>query len=176
MTPELPWDPIAEARQHWRNHGWEDAADGMAAITSVMRVQQLLLGQIEAVLKPYDISFARFEVLRVLGFTHGGRLPMSRARQVLQVHPASITSVVKRLEADGLVRRLAHPGDGRSVVLELTDAGRSVVDEATRALNSEIFEAPGLSQDDVASLTRILAGFRRRAGDFADPEQAPEPL
>lgn len=176
MSPKLPWDPIAEARQHWRNHGWADAADGMAAVTSIMRVQQMLIARVEGTLKPFGISFARFEMLRVLGFTQEGRLSMRRARQVLQVHPASITSVVNRLESDGLVQRSAHPGDGRSVIVELTPAGRELVERATVALNREVFLDTGLPDEDAAALTRVLADFRRRAGDFADPDRAPEPL
>lgn len=38
----LPLDPLAEARRQCE-HGWEAAADGMAAVTSVMRAQQILL-------------------------------------------------------------------------------------------------------------------------------------
>ena len=47
---ELPWDPIAEARQNWREHGWTEAADAMAAITSITRVHQLLMARIDATL------------------------------------------------------------------------------------------------------------------------------
>ncbi len=168
MTP-LPFDPIAEARQNWFEHGWEDAADGMAAITSITRVHQLLMARIDASLKPHGVSFARFEMLRLLAFAHGGRLPMSRARSVLQVHPASVTNVVDRLEADGLVRREAHPDDGRSVLLAITAAGTALVERATLDLNREVFVAPGLDPDEIAAITRMFAAARERAGDFTPP-------
>ena len=71
-------DPIALAAEHWRSHGWADAADGMALVTSIMRVQQLLLGRIEAVLRPSGLTFARYEVLRLLGFTRTGTLPIGK--------------------------------------------------------------------------------------------------
>ena len=45
-------DPIREAQAQWRRHGWEDAADGMAMVTSVVRVQQLLMERIDAVMLP----------------------------------------------------------------------------------------------------------------------------
>lgn len=172
---QLPWDPIAEARQNWRERGWGAAADGMAAITSVTRVHQILMARIDASLKPHGVSFARFEMLRLLAFAQDGRLPMSRARSLLQVHPASVTNIVDRLVADGLVQREAHPGDGRSVVLIVTEAGRALVEQATAALNAEVFEQPGLDGEDLAQLTRLLAGFRERAGDFGT-STPPEPL
>lgn len=166
MVPHLPRDPIAQAKRNWLSWGWDDAADGMAAVTSVMRVQQVLLGRIEQVLKPFEISFARFEMLRLLGFTSGQRLPMSKARDLLQVHPASITSIVNRLENDGLVLRSAHPEDRRSVMVELTPAGAELVARATDALNTEVFEDLGLARRETAALTTILTEFRRRSGDF----------
>jgi hypothetical protein len=39
-----------------------------------------------------------------------------------------------------------------------------------------VFDQPGLSDDDVTELVRILARFRKQAGDFADPSPTPEPL
>lgn len=172
----LPWDPIAEARRNWRQHGWDDAADGMAVITSITRVHQLLTGRIETVLKPHGITFARFEMLRLLAFAHERTLPMSRARDLLQIHPASVTNIVDRLAADHLVERLAHPDDGRSVLLRLTDAGADVIEAATADLNREVFADTGFEDDEVAQLSRILASFRERAGDFKQPRSAPDPL
>lgn len=172
----LPWDPIAEAHRQWREHGWTDAADGMAAVTSVMRTQQLMLSHVQAVLKPLNLSFARYEMLRLLTFTRDGAMPMASASARLQVHPTSVTNTVDRLERDGMVERTAHPNDGRAIVVRVTDAGRAVAEEATTLLNEQFFAAPGLASEDVADLVRILAKFRRDAGDFEDPVMPPEPL
>ena len=172
---QLPFDPIAEARQNWRERGWTGAADGMAAVTSITRVHQLLMARIDATLRPHGVSFARFEMLRLLAFAHGGRLPMSRARSVLQVHPASVTNVVDRLEADGLVRREAHPGDGRSVLLAITAEGVDLVERATLDLNRDVFEDLGMEPDEITQVTRVLAAVRERAGDFS-ADTPPEPL
>lgn len=159
-------DPIAEARRQWRAHGWVDAADGMAAVTSVMRAQQLLLTQIDAVLRPFDLTFARFELLRLLSFASEQRMTMLRAGHRLQVHPTSLTSLANRLREDGLIDRVANPDDGRSAILVLMPAGAKLVDEATAVLNSEVFEQVGLGQDDVAVLVEVLGRFRSARGDF----------
>ncbi len=172
----LPVDPIAEARRQWRAHGWTDAADGMAAVTSVMRAQQLMLARIDRALKPFSLSFARYEMLRLLAFTREGRLPMASATARLQVHPASVTNTVDRLERDGLVTREPHPMDGRATILALSQEGRSRVDEATRALNAEVFAQPGLDTLELAALIGSIARLRQRAGDFAEPRDPPDPL
>lgn len=172
----LPVDPIAEARRQWISHGWSDAADGMAAVTSIMRAHQLMLARVDGALRPLDLSFARYEMLRLLAFTKEGRLPMASATARLQVHPASVTNTVDRLERDGLVLREPHPHDGRATILVLTDKGREVVDAATRALNAEVFSDPGIDDENVAALVHALARLRQGAGDFADPKPLPEPL
>lgn len=175
-TGPLPIDPIAEAKRQWVAHGWTDAAAGMSAVTSVIRAHQLMLARIDAVLRPFDLSFARFELLRLLAFTRQGRMPMASAIARLQVHPTSVTNTVDRLVRDALVVREPHPADGRAAMLVLTDAGLAVVERATDALNAEVFEQPGLSPADTADLVRIIARFRKDAGDFTDPRPIPDPL
>lgn len=172
----LPVDPLAEAKRQWLAHGWTDAADGMAVVTSVMRAQQLLLARVDATLKPFSLSFARYEVLRLLAFSRTGRLPLSSVVARLQVHPTTVTSTAERLVRDRLVVREPHPHDGRAAMLAMTEAGRELVDRATEALNTEVFTDPGISRDDAAELVAIVARMRKAAGDFADPRPQPEPL
>lgn len=171
----LPVDPIAEAKRQWTAHGWDDAASGMSAVTSVMRTQQIMLARVERALKPFGLSFARFEMLRLLAFTREGRMPMASAIARLQVHPTSVTNTVDRLVRDGLLRREPHPSDGRAVLVSLTPEGKELVERATVALNA-VFAEPGLPDDDTIQLVRILARFRKDAGDFAPPRPVPDPL
>lgn len=172
----LQVDPIAEAKRQWADHGWQDAAGGMALVTSIMRAQQLLLARVEAGLKPFGLSFARFELLRLLAFTRGGRMPLASVVSRLQVHPASMTSVVERLRKSGLVEREPHPEDGRAAMLVLTATGRELVEQATVALNDQVFADAGVPENDMSVLVGIIARMRKSAGDFEDPRSYPEPL
>jgi DNA-binding MarR family transcriptional regulator len=162
----LPDDPIELARANWVRHGWEDAADGMALVTSVMRVQQVFLARIESILRPFGLTFARYEVLRLLAFTRRGVMPVGKIGERLQVHPASVTNAVQRLEADGLVRRTDNPNDGRSVLAEITDAGRRLVEECTDRLNTEVFAAVPIPLGQQERAFKALKGVRRAFGDF----------
>lgn len=158
-------DPISEAHRQWVAHGWHDAADGMAMVTSVQRVQQLLTERIDAALKPHGLTFARFEVLRLLAFTRAGAMPMTRLGSLLQVHATSVTSAVGRLVEQGYVERVRDDADKRVVRAVLTDAGRAVVGRATDDLNDRVFAQPGLAAEDVRDLTDRLTALRAGLGD-----------
>ena len=160
-------DPISEAHRQWVAHGWPGAADGMAMVTSVVRAHQLLMERIDAVLRPRDLTFARYEVLRLLSFTREAAMPMSRLGSLLQVHPTSVTNAVDRLVVQGYVERVRGEADKRVVRAVLTEAGREAVEEATAALNAEVFEVPGLPADDVRDLTGRLTALRAGLGDSA---------
>ncbi len=170
----LPRDPIAEARRNWEREGWTEAAGPMAAVTSIMRAQQLLLAQADRILKPFHLTFSRYEVLAMLSFAREHRMLMKKASALLQVHPTSITNAVDRLEAAGLVRREPVSTDRRAVNVVLTDRGLETVEGATRALNEELFLTTGFEEHEVQALVGALSGFRARCGDFAPPAGRPD--
>lgn len=160
------FDPISEARRKWIESGWGEAATGMAAITSLMRAQQIALAEVEARLKPFGVTFARYEVLMLLLFSSSGKLPMKTIGSRLQVHPTSVTNAVDRLEAAGLVAREPHPDDRRATLVALTPPGREVATKATAVLNDEVFARPALDAEDLQQLIELLTRLRRSAGDF----------
>ena len=162
----LPLDPIAEAHRQWTAHGWGDVADGMAAVTSVVRAQQIMMARVEEVLRPVGLTFARYELLTLLTFTRTGALPMAKASARLQVHPTSVTNAVDRLEAANLVRRVPHPSDRRATLVEITESGRKLAVESTERLNEQVFAHPGVSGDKLLQLVSILTELRAGAGDF----------
>ncbi len=163
----LSFDPITEAARNWQTAGWVDEAPGMAFVTSVMRAQQVLLARVDAVLSPFGLTFARFEVLMLLQFSRTGALPLSRIGQRLQVHPASVTNAIDRLEQAGFVTRVPHPTDGRTTLAAITGTGRRLVRRAATALNAEVFRDPGVPAADAETAVAILATLRRNAGDFS---------
>jgi DNA-binding MarR family transcriptional regulator len=162
----LESDPIEEARRQWVAHGWGEAAEGMAAVTSIVRAQQILLQRIDTVLRPLDLTFARYDILMLLSFTRKGALPMTRMGALLQVHPTSVTSAVDRLEVQGFVKRQPHPTDRRAVLAAITQAGRARGLAATTALNAQVFEQLGITTNQTDSLRTVLRALRANAGDF----------
>ena len=75
---ELPFDPIDRAARIWEARF--GPSPPMAAVTSIMRAQQILLGELDALLKPYELTFARYEALVLLTFSRRGALPLNVSR------------------------------------------------------------------------------------------------
>jgi DNA-binding MarR family transcriptional regulator len=160
----LPFDPIDEAARQWGER-W-DGVPPMHAVTSLMRVQQLVIGRLDALLKPHGLSFARYEALVLLTFSSRGSLPLGKMGERLQVHPTSVTSIMRRLEAAGLVNRLPHPEDGRAVLAEITPKGRDLVERATADLVDNDFGIGVLDEPELRRLSELLRPIRAAAGDF----------
>ncbi len=166
MSRPLRIDPIDEARRHWTERWEEDPSRAMAAVTSIMRAQQILLARLNDVLRPFGLTFPRYEALMLLSFTKAGALPIGKMGERLQVHRTSVTNIIDKLENDGLVRRVPHAQDRRATLAEITDEGRRVAAAATKAMHGALFGVGTLSAAEQESLTEILRELRLAAGDF----------
>ncbi|HEY9388314.1 MAG TPA: MarR family transcriptional regulator [Mycobacteriales bacterium] len=162
----LPFDPVARAAELWARRWGDEAVDAMAAVTSLMRAQQILLGELDAVLRPHRLTFARYEALVLLSFAREGGLPLSKIGERLMVHPTSVTNTIDRLEAAGLVVRGPNPRDRRGVLASITPDGRELVERATRDLTQARFGMGSLSAGDLKALFDVLVRLRVDAGDF----------
>lgn len=160
----LPFDPVARGAEHWAERYPEVAR--MRAVTALMRVHQLVLTELDEVLKPFGLTFARYEVLVLLSFSRTGSLPLGKIGERLQVHATSVTPLVQRLAAAGLIDRTRHPDDGRAVLATLTEKGRRVLAETTEAIVARQFGLGAISEDQSDDLNAILAHIRLSAGDF----------
>jgi len=131
----------------------------MAAATSIMRVQQLLLGDFDEAVGRHGLTFARYEALVLLAFSREGHLPMSKIGQRLMVHPTSVTNIVQRLAVQGLVERAPNPADGRGTLAAITPQGREVMVAAGFSLGA-------LTAAEHEQLFALLRRVRIAAGDF----------
>lgn len=161
----LPFDPIERAGELWEATFGPAAA--MRVATSVMRAQQLLLSRFDAILKPYQLTFARYEALVLLHFSRSGELPLSVIGERLMVHPTSVTNTIDRLAKQGFVVRRPNPRDGRGVLAGLTAAGTKAVTAATRDLMADGFGLSAYDDRALESMFALLRDLRVDAGDFA---------
>jgi DNA-binding MarR family transcriptional regulator len=166
-TPrQLPFDPVARAEQLWSRR-WA-AGDSMGAATSIMRVQQLLLARYDDALRPYGLTFARYEALVLLHFSRSDRLPLSVIGERLMVHPTSVTNIIQRLELAGLVDRIPNPADGRGTLAGITPSGLALMHQASADLVALDFGLEALDGSERHELFRLLRKVRLHAGDFDD--------
>ncbi len=166
MTPALQFDPIAEARRQWTSRWGDAVGPSMSAVTSIMRAQQILMTRLNELLKPYDLTFPRYEALMLLFLSRRGSLPLGTMGARLQVHRTSVTNIVDQLERSGYVQRVPHDVDRRTVLASITAEGRRVAEASTQELNAAGFGTAPLEADDLEALSAVLLRLRLEAGDF----------
>jgi DNA-binding MarR family transcriptional regulator len=160
----LPLDPIAEARRQWELR-W-DGGSVMAAATSVMRAQQIVQARVDDTLRPFGLTFARYEALVLLTFARRQELPMGKMGERLMIHPTSVTNIVDRLETQGLAVRLPHQTDRRTTLVRITEAGRALVERATKEVVASAFGLESLSEAEHDELTAIVRKLRVGRGEL----------
>ena len=173
-VPSVPWpradspfDPIDRAGDLWEQHFGDSTS--MRFVTSVMRVQQLLLAELDATLKPYGITFARYEVLVLHHLQPRGPAPaVSKIGRAPHGAPDVGDQRHRPARRGGLVERTADETDRRRTFAELTAEGKDVVAGATKALMAIEFGVPGLEPADQHATTELLRSLRVAAGDFHD--------
>ena len=154
----LPFDPIDEAARQWGNR-W-DRVPAMHAVTSLMRVQQLVIARLDALLRPHGLTFARYEALVLLVFSSRGSLPLGKMGERLQVHPTSVTSIVAPAGV-GRPRRTTCASGGRPGGARRDHrSGRELVERATQDLVAADFALGALSDEQLAELSTLLSPVR----------------
>jgi DNA-binding MarR family transcriptional regulator len=163
---ELPFDPVHEAARNWAKHWGEPPVPSMRAVTSIMRVQQILLARLNETLKPYDLTFPRYEALMLLYYSRRGALPLGKMGNRLQVHRTSVTNIIDGLERSGFVTREPHERDRRTTLAAITEKGRRTAAEATETLNAMRFGTDPLERADLDAITLTLERLRSDADGF----------
>ena len=172
----LPMDPIAEAKRQWIAHGWADAADAMAAFSSVMRAHQLMYSRVDAVLKPLGLSYARLELVAA-AVLHARRRPADGQCQrpppgAPHIRDKCCGPAGKRSAGPARGpphRRPGHPGGADRCWAELAE-------EATAVLNAEVFATPGIPAADLRTMTPSWPASAATPATSPTPVQYPDPL
>jgi DNA-binding MarR family transcriptional regulator len=170
----LPFDPVSEAARNWAHHWGDDPVPSMGAVTSIMRVQQILLARLNDVLKPFDLTFPRYEALMLLYYSREGALPLGKMGDRLQVHRTSVTNIIDGLEKSEFVTREPHERDRRTTLARITPLGREKAAEATKVLNSIHFGTEPLQPKELDAITQTLQRLRADADGFP-PERGESP-
>jgi DNA-binding MarR family transcriptional regulator len=114
------------------NHGLDRASRGMQSKFGVTGPQRL--------------------VLRIVGTFPG--LSAGDLARTLHVHPSTLTGILQRLEARGLLRRLTDPEDARRVQLEITAKGKRLTVPSVGTVESAIKRLMATWTDSELNVTR----------------------
>lgn len=105
------------------------------------------------------LTYPQYLVLLVLW--ERGDTPVTGIGQALQLETGTLSPLLKRLEAIGLVTRTRQSGDERSVLVALTPQGRALEAE-TAAVQNQVGVATGMSRAEIDDLRTVLHGLTRR--------------
>ena len=150
---------MTSERDEANRPGPADPADDEPLAEAFGAVARQLREKSAETLAPWDITPAHLRALRTL--IRHGTMRLSELSDHLQIAPRTATEVVDALEARGLVRRRADPGDRRATLVEVTEHGASVLAEIRAARGTEAGRVFGrLTPADRAELARILSELR----------------
>ena len=121
------------------------------------------------VLEPLGLTHPQYLVMLAL-WQHGS-LSVKKLSGLLQLDPGTLSPLLKRLEAAGLLRRERDPADQRNLALTLTDRGLALREQAER-IPAGIVDRLGMPLDELVSLhgalSRVIAASQQALAGTAD--------
>ena len=123
----------------------------------ILDVADRIYDRVEEALSVLNLSYPKYEVLKHL-LEAGDAVSLGALAEGQSCARSNITQLVDRLEADGLVRRVADPEDRRSVRAELTHLGVTRAQEGKAQMDQVIgeYEAP-FTAEEREELSRMLS-------------------
>ena len=158
-------DSVEWMRQRWLEHR-EPQPEHFAAMASLLRTTVVLTEELDRVLKQNQLSRTGYLILITLQMSQDETRPLGQLSKALLVHPTTITMAIDQLEKTGLVRRVPHPSDRRTVLAELTAQGRQAAEHASAALAEVNFGLRDTSEATAVRVTGDLRKVREALGDL----------
>ncbi|WP_198347412.1 MarR family winged helix-turn-helix transcriptional regulator [Nocardia terrae] len=154
---EKKFDAVDAIQEQWRRERPDLDGDAMAMLSRLGRLLVVATQKVESVFVAHGLQSGEFDVLATLRRSgEPYELTPSGLADTLMMSRAGMTGRLDRLERAGLVRRIADPGDRRSIKVGLTDRGLELVDVvATEHFENETRMLSVLSAQDRAHLDRI---------------------
>ena len=133
----------------------------LAAVSNIFRAATAVRNHMEGgVLAQHELSWSAFTSLFVLRVW--GEMDARTLAAEAGVTAATLTGVMKTLEARQLLRRKTDRADGRRVLVTLTASGRKAVDEIMPAFNRhERLVTQALTEEEQIDLAQVLRTILR---------------
>ncbi len=104
-------------------------------------------------------------VLRVVGQFPG--LSAGELAHIVRLHPSTITGILQRLVAQGLLERKRDPGDSRRARLRLKPAAVAYTRTSAGTVEKVVMQALNrIGAPDVRAARRVLAEIAQRLNEF----------
>jgi DNA-binding MarR family transcriptional regulator len=149
---------------------YDDKSAPLGAVLDFMRLLWAVDHSLQSASKrmeaTYGVTGPQRLVVRIVGRFPG--IAAGRVAEILHVHPSTLTGILKRLEARGIILRRSDPRDARRALFGLTNKGRKLdtlrtgtVEQAVRRVLEREPQKVLVAQEILASLSEELdAGLR----------------
>jgi len=113
-----------------------------------------VIGAYRPILEPLGLTHPQYLVM--LALWQASPRTVRDIGQALQLEPATLSPLLKRLESAGYITRARNPHDERALDITLTDAGRALREQAL-GIPPQVIKRLGMSLDELATLRATLA-------------------
>jgi DNA-binding MarR family transcriptional regulator len=142
---------------------------------SIARLRRALRRAARAADPANTLAVAQFELLASV--SDNPEIRPGQLARMLNLRPNTVTTLVNSLAAEGMIERAPVPGDGRAVMLSVTDAGLAAV-QAWQVTNNAVLNLAlsSLTSGERTALTRAvpaLAALASAIDQLADTDDAP---
>ena len=133
------------------------------AFVSVLRTAEAFLWREAEFLKPYQVTLAQYNVLRILRGAEPDGLICREIGERMIARDPDVTKLLDRLEARGLVRRGRQAADRRVIVVRITREGLDLVGEIDAPILKMTGDILGhLGERKLRTLIRLLEEAREK--------------
>lgn len=122
----MPTEPTANGETQTDTR-WLTATE-QDAWRAYIRLAKMLMRQLDRDLHPFGLSTNDYEILVELSEAHGNRLRMTELADLTAQSRSRLSHQITRMEAKGLVRRVACDGDKRGTYAMITPRGMTVIE------------------------------------------------
>ena len=135
---------------------------------NLIRAGTLLYREMEDYLFRYGLTLPQGNVLWTLkARSPDAGMPITEIAHSQGVSKANMTGIIDRMEREGLVRRVADPGDRRVTLIEMTDKAKTLMQTLTPAYDQHVTKMLDsiLSEQEQDQMIQMLVKVRQSLGD-----------
>lgn len=168
-TPLRYWelDRVGRGMAAWRRERPDIDGSGKAVVGRILHLNDMIMRSVDKVLARHGVKYPVYAVLatiRVSGAPY--RMSPTELLSSLLVTSGGLSNLLRRMESDGYVTRMADKRDGRGVIVELTEKGIAVADASMAdhaAMERDLARclSPELQETVARALSLMIAAAER---------------
>lgn len=122
-------DRVGRGMASWRRERPDIDCSGKAVVGRILHLHDIILRAVDRALAPHGLKYPTYAVLatiRVSGEPY--RMSPTELLSTLLLTSGGLSNLLRRMEKDGFIQRMADRRDGRGVIVELTEKGVAAAD------------------------------------------------